>query len=222
MNMAVMDLTGQHFGRLTVIEQYGFTKHGNATWLCRCDCGNTKVVVAGEIRRGNVKSCGCYARELSRKRAKKHGGSGTRLYRAWKNMLHRCFDETDKRFSRYGERGITVCQEWLGENGYNNFRSWALSNGYADNLTIDRIDNDGIYSPDNCRWVTVEEQANNRSNNHRITYQNKTQTLAQWADEVGIAQDTIRYRISHYNWSVEKALTTPVRGNPHRGTENRF
>ena len=141
---------------------------------------------------------------------KKHGKSNERIFWVWRGMKLRCYVPSNNRYNRYGGRGIKVCDDWLGEHGAENFINWALQNGYADNLTIDRIDNDGNYEPSNCRWVTQKEQANNRRSNHILEFNGKKQTMKQWADELGIKYTTLKRRILAYHWSVEKALTTPT------------
>lgn len=119
-------------------------------------------------------------------------------------MLNRCYREKDKRFNNYGGRGIKVCEEW--KNNFNHFAEWAYKNGYNENLTLDRIDVNGDYEPSNCRWVTLKQQENNRSNNHLITYKNETKTLAQWAEEKNIKYSTLERRINRYHWTIERAL----------------
>lgn len=198
-NKGRIDIEGLYFGRLKVLFYYG-TKRKHAYWLCECACGGFKVVEGRSLRSGNTRSCGCIS--------KPHGMTGKRIYRIWKNMKSRCNwgSKDSVNFRRYQGRGITVCDEW---KVFEVFLQWALDNGYQDDLTIDRIDNDGSYSPNNCRWVTRQRQSNNMSSNHYITYNGKSQTIADWARELKIKSDTLSKRI-RIGWTEEKALTTPV------------
>ena len=139
----------------------------------------------------------------------RHGGKHTRLYTIWSGMKSRCYNKKDSHYPRWGGRGIRICSEWLLD--FDNFRQWSLHNGYADNLTIDRINNDGNYCPTNCRWVTIAEQNNNQRTNRLITYNGKTQNLKQWSEELHINYGTLLSRLDESKWSIEKAFTTPVK-----------
>lgn len=209
----VKDLTGQRFGRWTAIECTGRNKSGGAMWLCRCDCGTVRVIDGRSLRDGTSKSCGCLSKELSKNRKTnyKHGGKSDRLYGVWNGIKDRCYNPKSKHYHRYGGRGITMCDQWRYD--YTAFRDWALAYGYDPTAkkyqyTIDRIDNDAGYSPDNCRIVSQKVQCSNKGNNHFLTYNGETKTISEWAECTGIRKDTIRRRIVNYHWDVEKALTT--------------
>lgn len=208
--MKYIDLTGQKFGRLTVVkrvENYVSPKgQKQAQWLCKCKCGNLIVVRCGSLRTGNNLSCGCLGKEHRTSSLTTHGHCNNRLYRTWQNMKGRCYNSHSTRYKDYGGRGITVCDEWL--HDFQPFYDWAMANGYDDNLTIDRIDVNGDYEPNNCRWTTSKEQANNTRRNRLITYNGKTQTVQQWADETGISYNALLARINKLNWNIERALTT--------------
>lgn len=208
--MKRIDLIGKKFGRLTVIKRAentvlpcGQTK---TRWLCRCDCGNEIITQGYSLKNGHTKSCGCLNREMRVIANTKHGKHGTRIYKSWESMKARCYNNNDKKFPRYGGRGITVCDEW--RNDFQVFYDWAISHGYKEGLTIDRINNDGNYCPENCRWVGLNEQANNKSTNQFLTYNGETKTIAEWSRERGIRYETLRQRIVRYKWSAEKALET--------------
>ena len=156
-----IDLTGQRFSRLLVIERAGSNDDRKAMWRCRCDCGNEHIAVGKGLRNGNTKSCGCHrTREVRSRLRQVHGGSYTRLHAIWKGMLARCRNPNRNRFKYYGGRGITVCDEWL---TFEPFRDWALANGYQDTLTIDRFRDDDHYAPATCQWITLSENVAKRN-----------------------------------------------------------
>lgn len=203
----LIDITGQKFNHLTVIERVENTSRGQTRWKCLCDCGNTTIVQGGNLKTGEVKSCGC----LSHKPAwnKTHGLSNTRLYWKWNGMKRRCYDEKDSHYKDYGGRGIKICEEWL--NDFYAFYCWAMATGGDDkNLTIERIDVNGDYSPENCTWADRKTQSNNRRNCHFFTYNEKTQNLMQWCEELNLNYKLVYERIFRDHWSFEKAISTPV------------
>lgn len=193
------DLTGKKFGRWTV--QYRTTDYIEANgakrvrYHCVCDCGNEADVISGSLSKGLSRSCGCLQRDFmkSGNAKRKHGETGTRLYRIWKGLNNRTHNPNNPKYARYGERGIGVAEEWRGENGFTVFKEWALSNGYDDNLSIDRINNDGDYCPQNCRWVNNKAQANNTSVNRRIEVDGTERTIAEWIEYLGISKWKLYY-----------------------------
>lgn len=174
------NLIGEKFGRLTVI---GLDDRDSKKtyWVCQCDCGNTKSVRSDSLQEGRIKSCGCLKREQDRKNLTanhSHKMSGTRIYWIWQGMKGRCGNIHDPNYCNYGERGITVCEEW--KNDFSAFYEWSMNSGYAADLTIDRIDNNKGYFPENCRWTDNKTQSNNRRSNITITIGNATKTLTEW------------------------------------------
>ena len=202
------DITGQKFGRLTVIKYIGADKDRHSLWECACDCGNTYVAKANSIRRGLTKSCGCLQKESVIKMGTKHNLCHTRLYKIRASMKTRCYNPNAMYFSRYGGRGIKICNEWLGKSGFINFYDWAMSHGYSENLTIDRTDNDGDYEPGNCQWSTKKEQANNNSQNHKVSYHDSEYTISQLSELLGIDPKLMQYRVSRV-WPEDKLSLTP-------------
>lgn len=192
-----LDLTGERYGRLVVLEYVGRAKSKTSLWRCRCDCGNETTVRASNLRNGHTKSCGCGEIEnklqFGNRSVRKHQESYTRLYRVWLGMKNRCNNRKDDHWPLYGARGISVSDEWVKD--YEAFRDWALANSYDDSLTIDRIDPNGNYEPLNCRWVSVADQQRNKRNNRYYTYKGKTQLIPAWAAEFGVTDSTIRSRI---------------------------
>ena len=207
-NKRAKDLTGQRFGRLVVVSRAedSFTPSGRKIirWNCECDCGNHKIVDKWHLTSGKTISCGCYRHERQIEANTHHGDSHTRLHYIWAGIKQRC---KDKNNLLYGGRGITYCEEW---EHYENFKEWALENGYQDNLTIDRKDNNGNYCPENCRWVTLKVQANNTRKNHYITMNGETHSMSEWCDILNLNYDTVKDRINRLHWNDVEALTTPI------------
>lgn len=207
---AVRDLTGQRFGRLTVLEQAG-RKNGRVLWLCQCDCGNLKIEHSSYLTAGKVKSCGCLHKELlaeiNSTTKTTHGKTHTRLYSIWRSMKKRCCVPTNDAYCRYGGRGITVCKEWM---SFENFEKWAKSNGYKNGLTIDRKDNNAGYSLENCRWATRREQNLNKRNNHFVEYNGEVKTISEWAETLGTDRKKLRYRLATNNWDLLEVIKKGV------------
>lgn len=209
------DLRGRKYGRLTVVKRAENILHNDGrervAWWCACDCGKICVVAALSLKSGGTKSCGCLKAETNKAKWTKHNGCKDRLYRLWNDIKKRCYNPKYKQFKDYGGRGIQMCDEW--RHDYLAFKKFALENGYdADaklgECTIDRIDVDGNYSPENCRFVDMKVQnLNKRVYGRLLTYNGKTQNIAAWSKETGIHPATIRQRIEH-GWSIEKALTS--------------
>lgn len=201
------DLIGARFGFLVVRSVY---KQNGRTWcVCDCDCKNTKTVRKDHLTSKRIVSCGCYGKTIIGARSKTHGMSGKRIYRIWKGMRNRCENINVPNYNLYGGRGISVCDEW---HSFKVFNEWALSNGYRDDLSIDRIDNNGNYCPDNCRWADRKEQARNRRSNITISCNGSTKLISDWDNDIGSRKrGRVRARLNA-GWSVEKAVTTPVHG----------
>lgn len=198
-----IDLVGKQFSRLTVLRYLKGSK-----WECKCDCGNIVIVGTQKLNNGNTKSCGCLHKDKWRQVISKHGGRGTRLYRIWQGMITRCVNPNSKSYRYYGNRGVVVCDEW--RKDFQSFREWALINGYAENLTIERINNNGNYEPSNCKWATLKEQQNNTRKNHIITSQGESLTLAQMSEKHNIPVGILTNRINNLGWDAESATTSPI------------
>lgn len=200
------DITGQRFSRLIAIKYIGQSK-----WLCKCDCGNQKIIDGRKLRKGETKSCGCLSLEQAKINFQKnyytHKQSKTRLYQIWKGIKNRCKNPNAPKYKIYGLRGIKVCNEW---QNFEPFYNWAISSGYKDDLSIDRIDVNGNYEPNNCQWVDMKTQQRNRRNNHLLTYNDKTLCISEWAEIYNLKPLTLLARINR-GWSIEKALNTKIR-----------
>lgn len=202
------DLTGQTFGRLTVLEIAGNNKHRQTYWICQCSCGKQTKVLEYNLIQGKTKSCGCLIRESH---YIKHNGKKEypRLYRIWKGMRQRCNNPSSAAYKDYGGRGISICEEW--EEGFVNFRDWALANGYQDNLTIDRIDPDGNYCPENCHWITRKQQNDNKRDTIKFSHNGEFLTLSEWSKKYNINYQTLYDRIFGQKMSFEEAITKKPR-----------
>ena len=210
------DLTNRKFGRLTVLglhhKQQKYKPNGKPNghriyYECLCDCGQTCIVLADHLVRHKIMSCGCLQKERAKLLNTKHGLRNTRLFRIWAGMVSRCTNPNHKKYGLWGGRGILLCKEW--REDFVNFYNWSMNNGYKDNLSIDRIDVNGNYEPNNCRWATAKQQARNARTNVNLTYKEETHCVSEWSEITGIKSGTIFYRIRH-GWSVEDALTIPV------------
>ena len=189
-----LDITGKKFGRLTVIGYACTNKSRKSVWKCKCECGKETFVVGNRLIKGHTKSCGCLRVDSATRIATKHGYSKTRLYGIWCAMKGRCTNQNNTSYERYGGRGIAICDEW--QNNFQAFYNWAISHGYSDESSIDRIDNNGNYEPSNCRWVTMKEQSNNRSSSVCLTHNGETHTLKEWSELTGIKYTTLYSRYS--------------------------
>lgn len=195
------NLLGQKFGRLMPIEFGGFRERSNGRnrtiWICKCDCGKTINVESSHLLSGHTTSCGCGLKEKIRGKGNHNyvnGLSTTRLARAYYNMKNRCYNPKVNSYHLYGGRGITVCNEWLGKYGFKNFCDWAIANGYAETLTLDRIDSDGKYEPSNCRWATIEQQANNKRNTKFLCINGEVDTVGNWSRRLKVSY----WNLLHY------------------------
>ena len=206
-NIARLDLKGRRFGRLTVLDEAGRDQWRHLLWKCKCDCGAIRLVTQWNLVAGITVSCGCYAKDRASKQLKQHGLSSNRFFETWTSMMKRCYNPNCSGYYRYGGRGICVCDEW---HDVKTFIDWCESQNPPENMQIDRIDNDGNYSPDNCRFVTIKENNNNRSSCMYITFQGRTQSLTKWCEELGLPYGTMRSRIHSLHWDPDKAFLTPV------------
>lgn len=196
------DITGQRFGRLIALKATDERSGKFIVWECLCDCGTTKLISSPSLRLGRTKSCGCLRKETTVRRFTTHGRAGTNLYTTWSKMIARCNDPEDRKWHRYGARGITVCERWL------KFENFLADMGdKPPGTTLDRENNDGNYDPNNCRWATQKTQQNNRSTNRVFTAFGLTMNMMQWAEHFGIPYCTIQRRVARH-WPIEKILST--------------
>ena len=201
--MKLIDLTGRRFGKLTVLsrsENQGL----HTRWKCICDCGNIKEVIGSHLQSGSIVSCGCQSKERISKLNYRHGKSRTRLYNIWCGMKSRCCDVNCASFPKYGGRGIKICDEWFSD--FIAFHDWALKNGYSSNLTIDRIDVNGDYSPENCRWETPKNQSNNTRRTILISYLGETMSIKNLSEQLGINYHRLYKAIQIYQMDIDDAI----------------
>jgi hypothetical protein len=196
-----VDLSGQKFGMVTVVSRAS-SRNKDTFFNCKCDCGKIFIARADHLRRGETRSCGCQIVEAAKRALTTHGMTDTQLYRIYRGMIKRCEKPNSEQARLYKGRGIKVCDEW---HNFETFRDWSLTNGYSENLTIDRIDNNGNYEPSNCRWADLITQANNKRTNRRIEYNGETKTLAQWARVFHIKYQKLWLRLKR-GWEFERAV----------------
>lgn len=216
----VENLLGKRFGKLVVVERLENVRdssgHMRSYYVCECDCGNKVQYDRHSLTKGSVNSCGCYKKELMQNpttnwRFQKFLRENKEtLRRTLYHIQQRCLNENYQNYRYYGFRGISVCDEWCGEDGYMNFYLWAYKNGFRKGLSIDRINNDGDYTPDNCRWTTHKEQQRNKSTTHYIEYKGETKSIGEFAELYNIPYNVLWNRISN-GWSVENAIETPTK-----------
>jgi hypothetical protein len=214
LHMAKVDYSGRKFGRLTAIKKVISGKRG--CYLCVCECGNETTVRGDSLTSGKTRSCGCLPKDVNVHVHSTHGDSKSRIYKIYKKMISRCYNKNNDRYHMYGDRGIKVCAEWL--DRYETFKEWSIKNNYSDNLTIDRIDNDGDYAPDNCRWTTNIIQSNNTSRNIYVEYKGETKTLAQWCRELDYPYASTRALLAKGDKTIEEIFSREHIGKGFDGT----
>lgn len=185
--MRINDLRGKTFGNLLVLDEKPIRKNNNTYWKCKCICGNEKYIFHGNLISNRQKGCGCLQNNNPNRKTQHK-----RLIKIFNNMKQRCYNPKSENYKHYGGKGIKICSQWLKDS--KNFYNWSINNGYADSLSIDRINVNSDYEPNNCRWINMKSQANNRSNNRLITIKGKTKTASQWAEEFGITHEGLIYR----------------------------
>jgi len=204
-----IDIVGKKFARWTVVSYAGTHPTNPKTgsmWLCRCDCGTERVMARQYFAYGKTTSCGCYRKE----QATSHGLTDTPEYSVWRAIRYRCYDPSYEHYDRYGERGITVCERWI--ESFDNFLA-DMGKRPDSTYSLERKNNNGPYSPDNCEWATKTTQVRNRECTVSVTYNGETKTLAEWAEQLGMKLQSLRTRLYQYGWAVERAFTTTIR--PH-------
>ncbi|OBG93885.1 hypothetical protein A9X05_09150 [Mycobacterium sp. E3298] len=199
-----LDLTGKIFGLLKVIYKLDKEDVSRPYWMCECECGSLKVHTSSSLN--NTLSCGCLGRKLTTERSTKHGMAHTRLYKIYKGMKKRCYSENAQNYKHYGGRGIILSSDWLGDEGFTNFKDWSLENGYTDELTIERIDVNGNYEPNNCCWIPKKEQFRNKTNTIRINIYNSQYSLDDLHKATNIPYQTLYTKTKHQSYSETKLI----------------
>lgn len=210
LNKKMSDITGQKFNRLVAIEPHSKNKWGNVVWKCKCECGNEHLAAEGKLKQGKVKSCGCLAKELHIKQLETHGlttGGKPRTFIIWNGMKYRCLNPKSDSYQSYGGRGIKICEEWL---NFEKFHDWAINNGYSDELSLDRIDNDKNYEPSNCKWVTPSENYKKQRNARYITIENITLNVNDWCKYLKISKPTAYKYLNVNNETFIEKFTPKV------------
>ena len=202
----LIDLTGNRYGDLVVVKRAENAHGGVAVWECLCDCGKTTLVRGSNLKSGAVKSCGC--RRSKVKSTFRHGMSKTRLYREWASIKRRCYLKSDPSYKNYGGREIEMCDSW--KNSFELFAEWATTNGYSDDLTIERINVNGNYCPENCKWIPWSEQQGNRTYCRFYTYNGETKNLVEWCKQFNLPYGTVHNRIYKLKWTFQRAISEPV------------
>jgi hypothetical protein len=213
----IEDIRGRRYGLLLVIGFGDVKKPRRRTlWWFECDCGSRILLPRGDVVTGHTASCGCLQREVARQKMRKrheklrHNMSGTKLYNVYQCMMARCYRSTNNRWESYGGRGIMVCDEW--KNDKRTFFEWSKANGYEEGLQLDRINNDGHYSPDNCRWVTSFVNMNNTRRNRYIEYLDQGLTITQWARKLGMSDAKFRHRLITRKWTMDRIVEEAASG----------
>lgn len=207
--MRFIDLTGQEFDNLEVIEFAGYASNGNAKWKCKCKCGRFKDIASWQIINRATRSCGCLRDNALRAMRTTHRDGNSTEHRIWSNIMTRCYNPKCAAYRWYGGRGIEACDRWRGDSGYQNFLS-DVGRRPGPEYTLDRINHNGNYEPSNVRWATVKQQARNRRSNRMIEHDGRCLSVAEWAEILGVRSGSLLQRINS-GWSIERALTTPMR-----------
>lgn len=200
------NLAQQRFGRLLVVglaRPSLWASKSHPEWACLCDCGNYVIVRSDSLLNGVTKSCGCLWKKLKGNKEKYH-----RLYTIWESMRDRIYNQNCRAYKNYGGRGISICKEW---DDFLQFKDWALTNGYNDELTLERINVDGNYEPANCCWIPLKQQNRNKRNTTKIEYKGQTKSITEWAEEYGMQRSTLHARLNIYGWDLDSALNTPIK-----------